>query len=71
MHVGKNNPRFEYKMSGVTLTVVEEEKDIQDERWMAPDESQSAPTPRWSPRAACNVFIMPLLEAQESSTKVK
>ena len=28
MHVGKNNPRFEYKMSGVALTVVEEEKDI-------------------------------------------
>lgn len=28
MHVGKNNPRFEYKMAGVKLTVVEEEKDI-------------------------------------------
>ena len=28
MHVGKNNPRFAFKLSGVALTVVEEEKDI-------------------------------------------
>ena len=28
MHVGRNNPRHEYKMAGETLTVVEEEKDI-------------------------------------------
>ena len=28
MHVGRNNPCFEYNMSGVKLTVVEEEKDI-------------------------------------------
>ena len=28
MHVGRNNPRYEYYMEGVRLTVVEEEKDI-------------------------------------------
>ena len=28
MHVGRNNPRYEYKMGGYTLKVVEEEKDI-------------------------------------------
>ena len=28
MHVGKNNPRYEYNMAGVKLKVVEEEKDI-------------------------------------------
>ena len=28
MHVGRNNPRYEYYMEGARLTVVEEEKDI-------------------------------------------
>ena len=28
MHVGRKNPRYEYKMGGVALRVVEEEKDI-------------------------------------------
>ena len=28
MHVGKNNPQYEYYMSGIKLKVVEEEKDI-------------------------------------------
>ena len=28
MHVGKNNPHFEYYMAGIKLKVVEEEKDI-------------------------------------------
>ena len=28
MHVGRKNPRYEYKMAGKALTVVEEEKDI-------------------------------------------
>ena len=28
MHVGNNNPGYEYKMAGTTLSVVEEEKDI-------------------------------------------
>ena len=28
MHVGKNNPRYEYTMRGVKLRVTEEERDI-------------------------------------------
>ena len=28
MHIGRNNPRYEYKMAGEKLVVVEEEKDI-------------------------------------------
>ena len=28
MHVGRNNPQFEYSMGGTTLRAVEEEKDI-------------------------------------------
>jgi hypothetical protein len=28
MHVGNNNPRYEYQMAGTTLSVTEEEKDI-------------------------------------------
>lgn len=28
MHIGRNNPRYEYKMGGVKLGVVEEEKDV-------------------------------------------
>jgi hypothetical protein len=28
MHVGRNNPQYEYFMNGTKLTVVEEEKDV-------------------------------------------
>jgi hypothetical protein len=28
MHVGRNNPQYEYKMNGMVLSTTEEEKDV-------------------------------------------